>query len=609
MHQNIIELSKKYLTDKVISQIASRIGIDESTAKGVIGKVFPSLLGVFGEKASTVAGAAEVFESLQKSDSGILDNVSDFFDGDQSENISKGQDLLGGLLGDKLGPLSGILEQIPGLGSGKAGSLMGLLTPILTGILGKQVASSGLNASGLASLLSSQKEHIQGALGSEFTNQLGFASLSGGPSADASPKIEPIRTSTSSPEGNGGGSGLGKLIPILLLGLLAFLGFKMCSGSKEDSEKTGETSLLDKVGEAGSSLKNGAGSMADKAGDAAKGVGDAAGELKDGAASLAGKAGDAVEGAANSVGDAAGSLKDGAADLAGKAGDAVEGAAGSIGDAAGNIKDGAANLADKAGNAVERAAGSIGDTAGNLKDGAANLAGKAGNAVEGAAGSIGDAAGNLKDGAANLAGKAGDTVEGAAGSIGDAAGNIKDSAANLANKAGNAVEGAANNVGEATKKAFSFVPKAEGTNPAPALSEGVQNFARKLQAIKATDGAVIEQLYGNLSADGKSRFLYRIPFATGQTGVPKSHQQALISKLQEAGKEGTLITIGYADTRGDDALNHRLSYGRAKEVGAWIRSTVGKEVSLESFSMGETDRFSKSDFSKNRVVEVWQVLP
>ena len=103
--------------------------------------------------------------------------------------------------------------------------------------------------------------------------------------------------------------------------------------------------------------------------------------------------------------------------------------------------------------------------------------------------------------------------------------------------------------------------------------------------------------------------MYRIPFATGETGVPSAHQATLVSKLKQAPEGSTLVTIGYADTRGDDALNNKLSYGRAKEVGSWITATLSSDTPLESFSMGETDRFSKTDFAKNRVVEVWAVAP
>jgi len=154
----------------------------------------------------------------------------------------------------------------------------------------------------------------------------------------------------------------------------------------------------------------------------------------------------------------------------------------------------------------------------------------------------------------------------------------------------------------------SFIPDtAEGEDAAPALSDKVRKFAHKLTSVNAEDEAALNKIYQDLANDGGSNFLYRIPFATGETGVPSAHQEALIAKLKAANPEATLVTIGYADTRGDDALNKRLSYGRAREVASWIKSTLGTESGLETFSMGETDRFSKDDFSKNRVVEVWQI--
>ena len=529
MSINLLELAKDHLGEAVISKIASTIGIDPSLAQGAIGKVFPSLLGLFADKASTESGASQIFDLVKGADSGPLDSLVDSLSGDQSENIKKSGGILSGLFGDKLGAFSQILDQIPGLGNGKAGSLLGLLTPVLTGMLGKQVASSGLNASGLTSLLSSQKDHIKGALDDDFIGSLGIASLGGGSTQapvqaqDIKPASPSQTTASSSvaPETNhshqkescssgAGGSPLWKLLPLLLLGLLAFFLMKMCGGS-----------------EASKALKEGASSAADAAGNAVSKTVDGAGNALD-------SAGEAIGSAANSTGEA-------------------------LGNAAGSVKE-------ATGNALGNAAGAMKDAAGNAVD-------ATGNAVGNAAGAMKDAAGNAVDATGNAL--------------------------------GNATQGA----GEALNKAFSFVPKGiEGETPA-ALSEGVKMFAQKLQTLNATDETALNKFYSDLATDGKAQFLYRIPFATGQTGVPDSHQSALIEKLKTASSDGTLITIGYADTRGDDALNHRLSYGRAKEVGAWIKSTVGSDSALETFSMGETDRFSKTDFAKNRVVEVWQILP
>ena len=196
----------------------------------------------------------------------------------------------------------------------------------------------------------------------------------------------------------------------------------------------------------------------------------------------------------------------------------------------------------------------------------------------------------MGEGAANLGGAAVDGVKSAGGAIGDGVKAVGEGAADLGDAAVDNVKSAGDQ------------ENAEAT-----LSNNVKNFTDKLAAVDASDETALTKVYDELSADGSSGFLYRIPFQTGETGVPTPHQKALIEKLKTASPDATLVTIGYADVRGDDALNKRLSYGRAKEVSAWIKNTLGGSTNLESFSMGETDRFSKSDYSKNRVVEVWQV--
>jgi hypothetical protein len=49
---------------------------------------------------------------------------------------------------------------------------LGLLGPIVLGVLGQQQRSSGLDASGLAKLLASQKDNVLAALPSEFSREV-----------------------------------------------------------------------------------------------------------------------------------------------------------------------------------------------------------------------------------------------------------------------------------------------------------------------------------------------------------------------------------------------------------------------------------------------------
>ncbi len=74
--------------------------------------------------------------------------------------------------GGALKALTSAIGDYAGLGSGKGESLLGLLGPLVIGGLAKQQAKSGLDAGGLASMLTSQKDQIAAALPSGFTSAL-----------------------------------------------------------------------------------------------------------------------------------------------------------------------------------------------------------------------------------------------------------------------------------------------------------------------------------------------------------------------------------------------------------------------------------------------------
>src|SRR5262249_21159845 len=58
-------------------------------------------------------------------------------------------------------------------------SLLGILTPVVMGVLGKQQATTGLDASGLSGLLASQKDNIRAALPSGVAESLQTAGVPG----------------------------------------------------------------------------------------------------------------------------------------------------------------------------------------------------------------------------------------------------------------------------------------------------------------------------------------------------------------------------------------------------------------------------------------------
>ena len=68
--------------------------------------------------------------------------------------------------------MGGALAKYSGLGGPATSSVLGLLTPVVMGMLGKQVGAGSLTAGGLASLLTSQKSNISAALPGGFADML-----------------------------------------------------------------------------------------------------------------------------------------------------------------------------------------------------------------------------------------------------------------------------------------------------------------------------------------------------------------------------------------------------------------------------------------------------
>jgi hypothetical protein len=87
--------------------------------------------------------------------------------------VENGTKALTSLLGPAaVAGLGGALAKYSGLGGPATSSVLGLLTPVVMGMLGKQVGAGSLTAGGLASLLTSQKSNISAALPAGFADML-----------------------------------------------------------------------------------------------------------------------------------------------------------------------------------------------------------------------------------------------------------------------------------------------------------------------------------------------------------------------------------------------------------------------------------------------------
>ena len=178
MATNLVSVVMQFLTPDVIAKIASVLGLDRNVAQKTIAGAIPALLASLADVASTPNGARQLTNTLtQQSDS--LENLKNLVGGaGQNLVADSGSNMLSGLFGGgTLDTMAQTIGKFAGIGEGTSKSMLGMLGPLVLGALGQQQRSMGLDASGLASLLTSQKHQIAAAIPSGLAGQLSAAGL------------------------------------------------------------------------------------------------------------------------------------------------------------------------------------------------------------------------------------------------------------------------------------------------------------------------------------------------------------------------------------------------------------------------------------------------
>ena len=287
MSFNLVDLVKGQFGGPALGQLGTLLGEDNNKTEAALGAAVPGLLSGL-TSAANADGGASLFDAVNKQDDSMLDNIGGLLTGGNSSSVmDQGSNMLSSILGGgAAGGLASAVAGLTGIGGRSSSGMMGLLMPIVLGIVKRKVFGGGgfsQNAGGLLSLLNGQKDNVQAAMPSGFQNQL------------------------------------------------------QSSG------------FMDQMSNFGGGLSNAAGNVAGSVGNAASNTvgavgnvaGNAAGAVGNAASGAAGAVGNAASGAAGAVGNAASGVAGAAGNVAGGAagavGNAASGAAGAVGNAASGV--------------------------------------------------------------------------------------------------------------------------------------------------------------------------------------------------------------------------------------------------------------------------------
>jgi hypothetical protein len=174
MAVNLVSIVTQFLTPELVARIASALGLDLVAAQKAIGGSVPAILAGLVGVSSKPEGARQLSGALAQQPPNILDNLTNVIGGSAQKAFAEtGSNLLSTLLGGgATNALATSISKFAGISGAASSSLIGMLGPVVLGVLGKEQRSAGLDASGLASLLQSQKDQIAAAIPSGLADRL-----------------------------------------------------------------------------------------------------------------------------------------------------------------------------------------------------------------------------------------------------------------------------------------------------------------------------------------------------------------------------------------------------------------------------------------------------
>ena len=175
MYRNILSLITRVLTPDVVASMSQAAGIsDPAMAQKAAGVAVPAVLSSLAGLVTKPEGGRRLAEIITKQSPDNLEDIAGRVGGSQPF-ADAGKDMLSTLLGSGSfnGLVSGIAKFI-GINESAMGSMLGMLAPVILGVLGREAGST---AGGLTQLLSSQKDAFAAAMPSGLSDLLTTAGL------------------------------------------------------------------------------------------------------------------------------------------------------------------------------------------------------------------------------------------------------------------------------------------------------------------------------------------------------------------------------------------------------------------------------------------------
>jgi outer membrane protein OmpA-like peptidoglycan-associated protein len=163
-----------------------------------------------------------------------------------------------------------------------------------------------------------------------------------------------------------------------------------------------------------------------------------------------------------------------------------------------------------------------------------------------------------------------------------------------------------------------FISSVESTEGAVGESEKKEVKAEvltRIEFMKISAGNK-DRLHSAVETARDMRKILIIPFDSGKTDLSADFRQQIqfeVNKAEvlkmRADPSAVFVILGYADLRGTAEINKVYSQRRADIVRDALRDECGVLNVMYTFGMGASKLLDANSLAKNRITEIWVVLP
>jgi len=139
---------------------------------------------------------------------------------------------------------------------------------------------------------------------------------------------------------------------------------------------------------------------------------------------------------------------------------------------------------------------------------------------------------------------------------------------------------------------------------------------KRIDLVPGLSGEEKDKLYVEVDRARAMGRVITVPFASGRTTLDEASIAAIGDKLtlgpiRKLTDDPTVVfvVLGYADKNGDPKENLQISQTRAEAVLSVLKSRYNIMNIMHAVGMGGSEMFDSQNLDKNRVAEIWAVLP